>query len=93
MVTVTERIATFDINGTEVVKFVPSHSVYGVYGDGITATLIEGAEEGEQGVYSTADNGKAVIAHYSQKDTLYLTGSGTVTVWCGQSPLDDPFGA
>lgn len=91
MTTITERIATITVDGSETVKFAVSHDVYGVYGEDIIASLKEGASEGDQGAYSTADTGKAIIAHYTGADTLYLTGSGTVTVWAGQSPLDDPF--
>lgn len=91
MVTVTEHVAVFDIDGEETVVFKRAHEVYGVYGSDIIATLIPGAEEGEQGVYSTSEMGKVTIAHYSDKKELYLKGSGTVLVWCGQSPLDDPF--
>lgn len=92
MTTVTERIATITVDGSETVKFAVPHDVYGVYGEDFIASLKEGASEGDQGAYSTADTGKAIIAHYTGADTLYLTGSGTVTVWAGQSPLDDPFG-
>lgn len=92
MVTITEHIATFEIDGSEAVKFSRAHGVYGVYGSDIVATLIPDAEEGDQGVYNTSDGGKVTIAHYSDKKELYLKGSGTVIVWCGASPLDDPFG-
>lgn len=88
---ITDRIATIEVDGSETVKFAVSHDVYGVYGENIIASLKEGAVEGDQGAYSTAGTGKAIIAHYTGADTLYLTGSGTVTVWAGQSPLDDPF--
>lgn len=91
MTTITDRIATIEVDGSETVKFAVSHDVYGVYGEDIIASLKEGTSEGDQGAYSTADTGKAIIAHYTGADTLYLTGSGTVTVWAGQSPLDDPF--
>jgi hypothetical protein len=91
MTTITERIATIEVDGSETVKFAVSHDVYGVYGEDIIASLKEGASEGDEGAYSTAGTGKAIIAHYTGADTLYLTGSGTVTVWAGQSPLDDPF--
>ena len=91
MTTITDRIATIEVDGSETVKFAVSHDVYGVYGEDIIASLKEGASEGDQGAYSTAGTGKAIIAHYTGADTLYLTGSGTVTVWAGQSPLDDPF--
>ena len=91
MTTVTDRIATIEVDGSETVKFAVSHDVYGVYGEDIIASLKEGAGAGDEGAYSTADTGKAIIGHYTKADTLYLTGSGTVTVWAGQSPLDDPF--
>lgn len=91
MTTITDRIATIEVDGSETVKFAVSHDVYGVYGEDIIASLKAGASEGDQGAYSTAGTGKAIIAHYTGADTLYLTGSGTVTVWAGQSPLDDPF--
>lgn len=91
MTTITDRIATIEVDGSETVKFAVSHDVYGVYGEDIIASLKEGASEGDEGAYSTAGTGKAIIAHYTGADTLYLTGSGTVTVWAGQSPLDDPF--
>ena len=92
MTTVTDRIATIEVDGSETVKFAASHDVYGVYGEDIIASLKEGAGAGDEGAYSTAGTGKAIIAHYTGADTLYLTGSGTVTVWAGQSPLDDdPF--
>jgi hypothetical protein len=91
MTTITDRIATIEVDGSETVKFAVSHDVYGVYGEDIIASLKEGAEAGDEGAYSTAGTGKAIIAHYTGADTLYLTGSGTVTVWAGQSPLDDPF--
>lgn len=89
---ITDRIATIEVDGSETVKFAVPHDVYGVYGENIIASLKEGAAEGDEGAYSTAGTGKATIAHYTGADTLYLTGSGTVTVWAGQSPLDDPFG-
>lgn len=92
MTTITDRIATIEVDGSETVKFAVSHDVYGVYGEDIIASLKEGAGAGDEGAYSTAGTGKAIIAHYTGADTLYLTGSGTVTVWAGQSPLDDPFG-
>ena len=91
MTTVTERIATITVDGSETVKFAVPHDVYGIYGEDFIVSLKEGAVEGDQGAYSTADTGKATIAHYTQADTLYITGSGTVKVWGGQSPLDDPF--
>ena len=91
MTTITDRIATIEVDGSETVKFAVSHDVYGVYGEDIIASLKEGAGAGDEGAYSTAGTGKAIIAHYTGADTLYLTGSGTVTVWAGQSPLDDPF--
>ena len=92
MTTVTERIATITVDGSETVKFAVPHSVYGVYGEDMLVSLKQGAQAGDQGAYSTEGAGKAIIAHYTQADTLYITGSGTVTVWGGQSPLDDPFG-
>jgi hypothetical protein len=92
MITMTDRYAeNITIDGSEVVHFPVPHSVYGVYGDdGIRVSLREGAQEGDQGVY-TLTNGKAIIAHYTRADKLYISGTGTVSVWGGQSPLDDPF--
>ena len=88
---ITDRIATIEVDGSETVKFAVAHDVYGVYGENIKASLNEDFEDGDQGVYDTADTGKATIAHYTGADTLYLKGTGTVKIWAGQSPLDDPF--
>lgn len=89
---ITEHIATITVDGSAEVKFVSPQPVYGIYGENIKASLNEDFEDTDQGVYDTADTGKATIAHYTGADRLYLTGSGTVKVWGGQSPLDDPFG-
>ena len=91
MTTITEHIAEITIDGSETVVFTTPSPVYGIYGENIKASLNEDFEDTDQGVYDTADTGKATIAHYTQADTLYLKGSGTVKVWAGQSPLDDPF--
>ena len=91
MTTITDRIATIEVDGSETVKFAVSHDVYGIYGENIKASLNEDFEDTDQGVYDTADTGKATIAHYTRADRLYLKGTGTVKIWAGQSPLDDPF--
>lgn len=88
---ITDRYAVIDVDGDAEVKFIVPHSVYGIYGENIKASLNEGFEDTDQGVYDTADTGKATIAHYTEADRLYLKGTGTVKIWAGQSPLDDPF--
>lgn len=88
-----ERIATVTLEeGTTAVKFPNAHSVYGVKGDGLIVSLRADAEEGDDGTYNTADgDGQCLIAHYTNADTIYITGSGSCVVWGGQSPLDCPF--
>lgn len=88
---ITDRIATITIEGEAIVRFDVPHDVYGIYGENIKASLNEDFEDTDQGVYDTADTGKATIAHYTRADRLYLKGTGTVKIWAGQSPLDDPF--
>ena len=88
-----ERIATVALEeGTTAVKFPNAHSVYGVKGDDLIVSLRADAEEGDDGTYNTADgDGQCLIAHYTNADTIYITGSGSCVVWGGQSPLDCPF--
>lgn len=88
---ITDRIATITIEDEAIVRFDAPSPVYGIYGENIKASLHEGFEDTDQGVYDTADTGKATIAHYTQANRLYLKGTGTVTIWAGQSSLDDPF--
>lgn len=84
------RYTKLTITGSQVVKFSTKYNVFGVKGDNIVASLTSDTEG--DGVYSTADgDGSIIIAHYSNRDTLYLTGTGDVIVWAGNSPSDCPF--
>ena len=84
------RYAKLTISGSETVKFPRQFNVFGVKGDNITVSLTPNTTG--DGVYNTADgDGSILIAHYSNINTMYLTGSGDVIVWAGNNPDDCPF--
>lgn len=93
MTTVTERIANITIDSTEEVVFKPAYPFYAVKGEGIKATLIADiADDATQGVYSTDNgNGYTIIKNPKMETTLYLTGTGDVSVWGGENPEACPF--
>ena len=84
------RYTKLTISESQVVKFSTKYNVFGVKGDNITVSLTPDAEG--DGVYNTSDgDGSILIAHYSNCDTLYLTGTGDVIIWAGNNPADCPF--
>ena len=86
-----EKYAKITISGTETVKFASRYNCFGVIGKNIKMSLESGVFTGD-GVLDTADfGGSAVNTHYRNLDTVYLSGSGDVIVWAGDSPLDCPF--
>ena len=93
MTTVTERIANITIDSTEEVTFKPAYPFYAVKGESIKATLIADiADDATQGVYSTDNgNGYTIIKNPKMETTLYLTGTGDVSVWGGENPEACPF--
>jgi hypothetical protein len=93
MTTVTERIANITIDSTEEVAFKPAYPFYAVKGESIKATLIADiADDATQGVYSTDNgNGYTIIKNPKMETTLYLTGTGDVSVWGGENPEACPF--
>lgn len=93
MITVTNRIATITIDGSETVKFNPIYPVIAVKGDSITATLIKGIDsDAAEGIYSTSDgNGYTIIDNHTMADTLYLMGTGDVRIWGGTDATKCPF--
>lgn len=93
MTIITEHIAKITIDGSETVKFSRQHPYYGIYGENITASFDEDFTDSDQGVYDTSATGTTIISNYGQSDTLYLKGSGTITVWAGNAPAEFPFKA
>jgi hypothetical protein len=93
MTTVTERIANITIDSTEEVTFKPAYPFYAVKGESVKATLIANiAADATQGVYSTDNgNGYTIIKNPKMETTLYLTGTGDVSVWGGENPEACPF--
>lgn len=93
MTTVTERIANITIDSTEEVTFKPAYPFYAVKGEGVKATLIADiADDATQGVYSTDNgNGYTIIKNPKMETTLYLTGTGDISVWGGENPEACPF--
>lgn len=93
MTTVTERIANITIDSAEEVAFKPAYPFYAVKGEDVKATLIADiASDATQGVYSTDNgNGYTIIKNPKMETTLYLTGTGNVSVWGGENPEACPF--
>lgn len=90
---VDEHIARIEIDGEATVKFSRQHPVYGIYGENVIASFDEDFQEGDQGVYDTSATGTTIMENHQQKDTIYLKGTGTVTVWAGLSAVNFPFKA
>ena len=93
MTTVTERIANITIDSAEEVTFKPAYPFYAVKGESVKATLIADiADDATQGVYSTDNgNGYTIIKNPKMETSLYLTGTGDVSVWGGENPEACPF--
>ena len=93
MFKIDEHIATITIEDEAVVQFPRQHPVYGIKGDNIKASFEEDFEDTDQGVYDTSATGTTIMENHQQKDTIYLKGTGTVTVWAGLSAVNFPFKA
>lgn len=93
MFKIDEHIATITIEDEAVVQFSRQHPVYGIKGDNIKASFEEDFEDTDQGVYDTSATGTTIMENHQQKDTIYLKGTGTVTVWAGLSAVNFPFKA
>lgn len=93
MFKIDEHIATITIEDEAVVQFSRQHPVYGIKGDNIKASFEEDFEDTDQGVYDTSTTGTTIMENHQQKDTIYLKGTGTVTVWAGLSAVNFPFKA
>ena len=93
MFKIDEHIATITIEDEAVVQFSRQHPVYGIYGEDIKASFDADFEDTDQGVYDTSATGTTIMENHQQKDTIYLKGTGTVTVWAGLSAVNFPFKA
>ena len=87
-----ERITTIVLDGTEcAVKFASKYRVFCVKSDSdVTVSLASGKSAGDDGVMVCKAGESIMYPHMRQLDTVYITGSGNVTVYAGNEAVN-PF--
>lgn len=87
-----ERVTTFTLDGTEcAVKFASKYRVFCVKSDSdVTVSLASGKSAGDDGVMVCKAGESIMYPHMRQLDTVYITGSGNVTVYAGNEAVN-PF--